>query len=152
MATSAEVDRVMAQLGSAAGTSAANPTVAAEERAWQLALETIRWSFDPRAGGAPRPQAVRARAVTPAAAGVLRRACAVMERAAFCTFDRALLDEWVTLHAALAAEAEAAAPGPDLSLAAARLWARILHGDFAGLEPTPRRWATRPRAPATRRP
>ena len=39
------------------------------------------------------------------------------------------------MHAALAAEAEAAAPGPDLSLAAARLWVRILHGDLAGLEP-----------------
>jgi len=138
-----EVDRVMVQLAdAAAGATPAKPAVAAEERAWRLALEAIRWSFDPRLGSAPKPQAVRAAAVTPAAAAVLRRVCSVMERAAFCTFDRAALDGWVALHAALSAEAQAAAPrpelspelNPDLSLAAARMWARILHADFAGLD------------------
>ncbi len=128
------IDGVMAQLDAAARTSPPQTATAAEERAWRLALETIRWSFDPRQGRVPRPQTVRAKATTPAAAGVLVRACAVMERVAFCTFDRPRLDEWVALHAALAAEAEAASPGPDLSLDAARLWARVLQGDFAGLE------------------
>ncbi|MES1204812.1 MAG: helix-turn-helix transcriptional regulator [Pseudomonadota bacterium] len=126
-----EADSVMAQLEAA---GAADEAAGAEARAWRLALETVRWSFDPRHGRPLRPQTVRTKAVTPAAAAVLRRACAVMERAAFCTFDRALLDEWIAVHAALSAQAREVAPEPDLSLAAARLWARILHGDFAGLE------------------
>ncbi|HVY37182.1 MAG TPA: helix-turn-helix transcriptional regulator [Polyangia bacterium] len=126
-----EVDRVMAELDAA---EAASPPAGAEARAWRLALETIRWSFDPSRGRAPRPQTVRGKAVTPAASAALRRACAVMERAAFCTFDRKLLDEWIAAHAALDPQAKAVAPEPDLSLPAARLWARILHGDVAGLE------------------
>ena len=114
-----ETDRVMAQL-KASG--------APEERAWQLSLEAIRWSLDPVRAPQPRPQAVRAAATTPAAAGILQRACAVMERAAFCTFDRARLDTWIALHAALSAEAAAPEPGSDLTLDAARLWSQVLAG------------------------
>lgn len=112
-----------------------------ETRAWTFSLETIRWSFDPARGPAPTPEDARRAAAGggPAAAEIVCRACAVMERVAFCTFDRARLAAWIALHATLAATAAAGGHEDrtghgETAVSAARLWLRLLAGETTGLD------------------
>jgi hypothetical protein len=120
-----DVDRVLTEL-----TGDPRP----ESRAWQMALEAVRWSFDLSRGPAPRLDAARDLGSAPAAAPILCRVCTVMERVAFCSFDRPLLSEWIGLHTKLDADARAAGSPADLALATALLWGRLLVGELAGLD------------------
>jgi hypothetical protein len=106
-----------------------------EAQAWCLTLGTIRWSFEPERGGElSLKSAQRAAETTPAAAAIVARACAVMERVAFCTFDRPHLSAWIELHSRLA-DRGAVTRGPEnITLSAARLLERLLIGETAGLD------------------
>lgn len=110
-------------------------TRTAELRAWDFTLRAIRWSFDPSHDEAPDPdKAGRLAQGGKTAAEILSRACVVMERIAFHTFNRPLLGEWTALHATLLADGAAEESAASISLAAARLWDRLLAGDTEGLD------------------
>jgi hypothetical protein len=144
-------------------------------RAWRLALQAIRWSFDP--GFCPPPGAGEARHLakeSPEIAAIVARACSVMERACIPALDGAQLAIWTEVHAGLppagpqpGGPVVAAAPGPlngvgarppvelgdgvDVSLRSARLWLRLLAGEAAGADSEAKQIfedAARLRAPA----
>lgn len=110
-------------------------SLAPAARAWKMALETIRWSFDARQGSAPRVSEARALASSGREAGAgIVQACAVMERVAFASFDGPMLAAWIDLHASLLAPAANRDDAGDVVLASARLWQRLLAGDIEGLD------------------
>jgi hypothetical protein len=118
------IEGVLAQLATQPGP---------ESRAWTLALETVRWSYQPSRRSAPELHAARAIAAhAPQVARIVAQVCAVMERVAFCTFDSTLLAGWIDLHAGLARDTETRA-ADDVSLPVARLWQRLLSGELAGM-------------------
>jgi hypothetical protein len=108
------------------------------DQAWAFALCAIRWSFDPRGIPAPTPEEARRLAESAVrigedVGGIVARACAVMERAAWCTFDRPRLSAWLDVHATLAAKTTNEA-AEDVALSTARLSERLLAGETAGLD------------------
>lgn len=110
-------------------------SLAPEERAWGMALEAVRWSFDPGRGSAPL--AANARRLVdsaPGAAAGVTPVCAVMERVAFATLDAPRLAEWIALHAWLDERAGGRGGSGDVILTAARLWQRLLAGENAGID------------------
>jgi hypothetical protein len=111
---------------------------APEPQAWRLALGAIRWSFDPGAGLEPSIEAAaRAAEASAPAAAIVARVCAVMERVAFCTFDRPRLSAWIGLHGTAAARGAGnrdSRDSEDITLSAARLLERLLAGKTAGLD------------------
>lgn len=62
----------------------------------------------------------------------LAEVCALMERISLALFDSSALNEWADLHALLL-ETVASSTGPDLRLAVARLWLRVLSGESTDL-------------------
>ena len=140
-------------------------------RAWRLALQAIRWSFDPGFCAAPNPSEARNIIRESSDTGaVLARACSVMERACIAALDAPQLAIWAEVHAGLPAAAGVAgaasgggpvgAPrsvggdtgaGTDVSLRSARLWLRLLAGEAAGADSEAKQIfeeAARVRAPA----
>ena len=144
-------------------------------RGWRLALQAIRWSFDP--GFCPPPVAGEARQLareSPESAATVARVCSVMERACIPALDGTQLAIWTEVHAGLppagpppGGPAVAAAPGTlngvgarppvelgegiDVSLRSARLWLRLLAGEAAGADSEAKQIfeeAARLRAPA----
>jgi hypothetical protein len=110
-------------------------SLAPEDRAWRLALETVRWSFDARRGSAPLAIEARLMAESgPGAGAGLAQVCAVMERVAFATWNGPMLAEWIELHASLVETAGSRSDPGDIVLAAARLWQRLLAGETAGID------------------
>jgi hypothetical protein len=106
-----------------------------EIQAWRLALEALRWSFEPRRAPAPRLDEVQQLVKSGGpAVRILAQTCAVMERVAFCTIDGPLLSDWIDLHASTATAGGGDPESEDLALRSARLWKRILAGETAGLD------------------
>jgi hypothetical protein len=113
-------------------------SLAPGDRAWRMALETIRWSFDPRRGSAPRATDARALADSGQETGAgLAQVCAVMERVAFATLNGPMLTEWIDLHASLETTGNRDRPG-DVVIDAARLWQRLLAGEIGGIDESAR--------------
>jgi hypothetical protein len=143
-------------------------------RAWRLALQAIRWSFDPGFCAPPSPSEARNIIKESSDTGaVLARACSVMERAYIAALDAPQLAIWAEVHAGLPAgagvtgaasgggpvaprsvggdAAAGAGAGADVSLRSARLWLRLLAGEAAGADSEAKQIfeeAARVRAPA----
>lgn len=105
-----------------------------EVGAWRVALRAIRWSLDPASSEAPSPEEAR-RAAQPShgCAEIVAKGCAVLERVAFCRFDRSLLEEWIAVHESLPTS-DARPATEEVTLASARLWQRLLAGATDGLD------------------
>jgi hypothetical protein len=104
-------------------------------RAWRLALESIRWVFEPSFCGSPDAAEVRKIARdSPGTRPVLARICSVMERAYIAALDRERLAIWVEVHEAIHAANPlgGSAEVGDVSLRASQLWLRLLGGDGGG--------------------
>ncbi len=110
-------------------------SVAPGERAWGMALEAVRWSFDNARGSVPSVSDARrlADSAREARAGVTQ-ACVVMERVAFAALNGPMLAEWTDLHASLGTAAGNPDGSGDVAVAAARLWERILSGEISGID------------------
>jgi hypothetical protein len=144
-------------------------------RGWRLALQAIRWSFDP--GFCPPPSPGEARQLakeSPEIAATVARVCSVMERACIPALDATQLAIWTEVHAGLPlAGPQPGGPGTaplpgnlngvgarppvdlgegvDVSLRSARLWLRLLAGEAAGADSEAKQIfedAARLRAPA----
>jgi hypothetical protein len=126
------IDSTLAELAQASGPLAA---------AWTLALQTLRWSLEPRGTwepAGPSPAAVRRFIEAGDEAGdeaggealqrIAARVCSVMERVCISTLDAAQLAAWTSLHARL----ESADGQPSVALRSAQLWQRLLEGATAG--------------------
>ncbi len=101
-------------------------------QAWRIALESMRWSFEPFAARPPTIGGVGRLIGAPLElreAGV--RTCVIAERVAIATLDGDRLGEWIHLHAELIDPNDATAEDSDdpaLGLDSARLWYRLLTG------------------------
>ena len=101
-------------------------------QAWCVALESMRWSFEPAAARPPTIDGVGRLVGAPLEvreAGA--RTCAIAERVAIATLDGDRLGDWIRLHAELIDPNDATAEDgddPALALDSARLWHLLLTG------------------------
>lgn len=106
-------------------------------RACRLALEAIRWVFEPTFCAVPdTSEARKILKDLPSTGPLVARACAVMERAYAVALDRERLAVWVEIHDSIptANPPGAGSEGGEVSLRAARLWLRLLGGDGGGTD------------------
>ena len=101
-------------------------------QAWRVALECMKWSFEPLAARSPTIGGVsRLIGAPPEIREAGARTCTIAERVAIAALDSDRLGEWIRLHAELLDPNDAApedTDDPALALDSARLWHRLLTG------------------------
>jgi hypothetical protein len=107
------------------------------ERGWRACLVAARWSLDP--GGQPPPRREEVQALVGAGAQArlaAARACAIMERASGCAFDREALASWLTVHKELLAGVDDESRQIELEIG--QLWRSLFEGSPAGEDQAPK--------------